>query len=114
MSILDSDYIKEQAHKPCFWSEEYGFDVVAFTHAMEQNYSNRVGAKINNLKKENQQLRQRVVELETENAKLKKYIEQRAWEHENQEVFEMMSTEPPRDERYNLPIQEHYPERYQR
>lgn len=52
MSILDPEYIKEQAHKPCFWSEEFGFDVVAFTHAMEQNYSNRVGSKINALKKE--------------------------------------------------------------
>lgn len=51
--ILDAEYIKEQAHKPCFWSEEFGFDVVAFTQAMEQNYSNRIGSKINALKKEN-------------------------------------------------------------
>jgi len=55
--ILDAEYIKEQAHKPCFWSEEYGFDVVAFTQAMEQNYANRVGSKINQLKKENKELR---------------------------------------------------------
>lgn len=52
MPILDAEYIREQAHKPCFWSEEYGFDVVAFTHAMEQNYSNRVGSKINSLNKQ--------------------------------------------------------------
>lgn len=54
--ILDAEYIKEQAYKPCFWSEEYGFDVVAFTQAMEQNYANRVGSKINQLKKENKEL----------------------------------------------------------
>ena len=57
MSILTPEYIKEQAHKPCFWSEEYGFDVVAFTQAMEQNYSNRVGSKINGMKREITQLR---------------------------------------------------------
>ena len=64
MPILDAEYIKEQAHKQCFWSDEYGFDVVAFTHAMEQNYSNRIGSKINSLKK-------KITELEAELAALK-------------------------------------------
>jgi hypothetical protein len=60
--ILDEKYIKEQAHKPCFWSEEFGFDVVGFTHAMEQNFSSRVGNKINSLKKQIKTLEQQLAE----------------------------------------------------
>ena len=75
MPILDAEYIKEQAHKQCFWSEEYGFDVVAFTHAMEQNYSNRIGSKINSLKKKITELETELATLKAENESLRKDAE---------------------------------------
>lgn len=54
--MLTPEYIKQEAHKPVYWSEEIGFDVVSFALAMEQNYSNRVGSTINGLRKEIKQL----------------------------------------------------------
>ena len=56
MEMLTPEYIKQEAHKPVYWSEEIGFDVVSFTLAMEQNYSNRVGSMIDGLRKEIKQL----------------------------------------------------------
>ena len=48
---LNSDYIQQEARKPCYWLKDGIFDIVTWTNAMTQMASDRAGAKINKLEK---------------------------------------------------------------
>ncbi len=59
---FDSDYIKSEASKTCYWLKDGTFNLVSWTEAMTQQASNRAGSKINELKREIERLRAEVEE----------------------------------------------------
>ena len=92
--MLTPEYIKQEAHKPVYWSEEIGFDVVSFTLAMEQNYSNRVGSTINGLRKEVKQLQAQLKSEKLSHAAWEKQslLEYSELADENQQLRDALTT----------------------
>lgn len=46
---IETDYIKREAQKECYWLQGGTFDLVAWTQAMMQNAADRAGSKIRQL-----------------------------------------------------------------
>ena len=47
---LDSNYIKTEAAKPCYWLNDGVFNLPEWTRAMMQIAADRAGSKINSMK----------------------------------------------------------------
>ena len=46
---VESDYIKQEAKKQCYWMKDGVFNIVAWTEAMMQLSADRAGSKIRQL-----------------------------------------------------------------
>lgn len=46
---IETDYIKREAQKECYWLQGGTFDLVTWTQAMMQNAADRAGSKIRQL-----------------------------------------------------------------
>ena len=49
---LDSNYIKTEAAKPCYWLNDGVFNLPEWTRAMMQIAADRAGSKINSMKRD--------------------------------------------------------------
>ena len=49
---LDSNYIKTEAGKPCYWLNDGVFNLPEWTRAMMQIAADRAGSKINSMKRD--------------------------------------------------------------
>ena len=49
---LDSNYIKAEAAKPCYWLNDGVFNLPEWTRAMMQIAADRAGSKINSMKRD--------------------------------------------------------------